>query len=123
MISVYCCTQSESLLQGVGSTHCGEAILLPTHTSIHSDLIAYGELMLWEKMQWLEESDHDDRFGSIQDGYCKAMQRAYEAEVSYYITELKNKLHSKKSEGKKYHGGTLMYRYYTVDITVSLYYY
>ena len=54
-------------------------------------------------MEWLDESDHDDRFGSIQDGYCKAMQRVYEAEVSQYIGELKSKLHGKKSEGKKYH--------------------
>ena len=59
--------------------------------------------MLWQKMEWLDESDHDDRFGSIQDGYCKAMQRAYEAEVSQYIAELKSKLQGRKSEGKKHH--------------------
>ena len=59
--------------------------------------------MLWQKMEWLDESDHDDRFGSIRNGYCKAMQRAYDAEVSQYIGELKSKLQGKKSEGKKYH--------------------
>ena len=78
--------------------------MLPTHTSIHSHLTAYSELMLWQKMEWLDESDHDDRFGSIRDGYCKAMQRAYEVEVLQYIVELKSKLQGKKSEGKKHHG-------------------
>ena len=99
--------QSDSLLQAVGSTQYSEPTLA-SHTSIHNDLMAYSQLMLWEKMEWLEESDHDDRFGSIQAGYCKAMQQAYEAEVSQYITELKNKLQGKKSEGKKHHhAGTL----------------
>lgn len=102
MVTMCYYSQSESLLQGVGSAQYSEPTLTP-HTNIHNDLIAYSELMLWEKMEWLEESDHDDRFGSIQGGYCKAMQLAYEAELSQYIAELKSKLQSKKSEGKKHH--------------------
>ena len=89
-------------MEGVNSLHYSEPTLA-THTSIHTDLIVYSELMLWQKMEWLDESDHDDRFGSIQDGYCKSMQRVYEAEVSQYVGELKTKLQGKKSEGKKHH--------------------
>lgn len=89
-------------MERIGSVHYSEPTL-PTHTSIHNDLMAYSELMLWEKMEWFEESDHDDRFGSIRDGYCKTMRQAYEAEVSQYITQLKVKLQGKKLEGKKHH--------------------
>jgi len=90
--------------------HSNEATL-STHANIHSDLITYSELMLWEKMEWLEECDHDDRFGSIQEGYCKAMQRAYDTEISHYISELKAKLQGRKSEGKKHHhAGMYTYR-------------
>jgi len=82
--------------------HFSVPTLLP-HTGIHGDLAPYYDLMLWQKMEWLENTDHDNRFGSIQEGYCKAMQKAYEVEVAQYIEDLKNRVMGKKPEGKKHH--------------------
>lgn len=82
--------------------HFSTPTLLP-HTGIHGDLAPYNELMLWQKMEWLDNTDHDNRFGSIQEGYCKAMQKAYEAEVAQYVEDLKNRVMGKKPEGKKHH--------------------
>ncbi|XP_065898319.1 exocyst complex component 1-like isoform X2 [Dysidea avara] len=94
--------QSDKLLEEVSVAHFSVPTLLP-HTGIHGDLAPYKDLMLWQKMEWLDNTDHDNRFGSIQEGYCKAMQKAYEAEVAQYIEDLKNRATGKKPEGKKHH--------------------